>query len=320
MRHFLEQFGPALEWPWTKLTDVPELTPALIDKIAAQSDEQAGGLSVRELERLRDDNLVALLQALRARRYAAGAVLHEHEARLLEAAAPTLPRPTRPDRCALYEGDRRPGVGRLQRPHDRGALPPGLRGRDRRASAASSASTPTTSGAASARTRSRRTSATSARSAGLEPLAVETQILGADEKRLHVFHTMTHRRQRRDRSRPASTCSLHVDTERGTCVPVAGAGRRARRRRRGGTCAASGPRRRPGRADRACRLVGRDTPLQIASRSTPRTTRTAPASRAGPTRSWRNGTASAVAMTTLVSRTAATGAAGARSSAASTRM
>ena len=39
----------------------------LIDKIAAQSDAQAGGLSVRELERLRDDNLVAILQALRAR-------------------------------------------------------------------------------------------------------------------------------------------------------------------------------------------------------------------------------------------------------------
>ncbi len=32
MHHFLEQFGPALEWPWTKLTDVPELTPELIDE------------------------------------------------------------------------------------------------------------------------------------------------------------------------------------------------------------------------------------------------------------------------------------------------
>ena len=26
MRHFMEQFGPALQWPWTKLMDVPELT------------------------------------------------------------------------------------------------------------------------------------------------------------------------------------------------------------------------------------------------------------------------------------------------------
>ena len=43
MRHFMAQFGPALKLPWTKLMDVPELTDALIDKIAAQSDQQAGG-------------------------------------------------------------------------------------------------------------------------------------------------------------------------------------------------------------------------------------------------------------------------------------
>ena len=34
MHHFLEQFGPALQWPWTKLTDVPELDAELIDRIA----------------------------------------------------------------------------------------------------------------------------------------------------------------------------------------------------------------------------------------------------------------------------------------------
>ena len=60
MRHFMAQFGPALEWPWTKLTDVPELTDELLDTIVAQSDEQAGGLSVRELEQLRDDCLVSV--------------------------------------------------------------------------------------------------------------------------------------------------------------------------------------------------------------------------------------------------------------------
>jgi carnitine 3-dehydrogenase len=64
MRHFLAQFGPALSWPWTKLTDVPELDEALVERIASQSDEQAGGLSIRELERIRDDNLVAILSAL----------------------------------------------------------------------------------------------------------------------------------------------------------------------------------------------------------------------------------------------------------------
>src|SRR6185437_15489749 len=79
MRHFVEQFGPTLEWPWTRLTDVPELTDELVDKLVAQSDAQAAGRSVRELEQLRDDCLVSVLQALRANRYAAGAVLERHE-------------------------------------------------------------------------------------------------------------------------------------------------------------------------------------------------------------------------------------------------
>ena len=61
MRHFIAQFGPCLAWPWTKLMDVPEFTPELVDKIAAQSDDQAAGLSIRDLERIRDDNLVAIM-------------------------------------------------------------------------------------------------------------------------------------------------------------------------------------------------------------------------------------------------------------------
>jgi carnitine 3-dehydrogenase / betainyl-CoA thioesterase len=49
IRHFLSQFGPALQWPWTKLTDVPELTGELVERIATQSDEQAGSVSARDL-------------------------------------------------------------------------------------------------------------------------------------------------------------------------------------------------------------------------------------------------------------------------------
>ena len=86
MRHFVEQFGPTLRWPWTRLTDVPELTDELVDKLVAQSDAQAAGRSVRELEQLRDDCLVSVLQALRANRYAAGAVLERHERQLFAAA------------------------------------------------------------------------------------------------------------------------------------------------------------------------------------------------------------------------------------------
>jgi carnitine 3-dehydrogenase len=64
MRHFMAQFGPALKWPWTKLMDVPEFNDDLVDLIATQSDEQAGDLSIRELEKIRDDNLVAIMDAL----------------------------------------------------------------------------------------------------------------------------------------------------------------------------------------------------------------------------------------------------------------
>ena len=80
MRHFMEQFGPCLKWPWTKLTDVPDLDEALVDEIAAQSDTQAAGLSVRELERIRDDNLIGIMEALERTGesgWGAGALLQE---------------------------------------------------------------------------------------------------------------------------------------------------------------------------------------------------------------------------------------------------
>jgi carnitine 3-dehydrogenase len=82
MRHFMAQFGPALKWPWTKLMDVPELTDVFVERIAAQSDAQSGAHSVRELERIRDANLVALMRALKAQGWGAGRLVAEQEARL----------------------------------------------------------------------------------------------------------------------------------------------------------------------------------------------------------------------------------------------
>jgi carnitine 3-dehydrogenase len=87
MRHFMEQFGPALEWPWTKLTDVPELTDGLLDLMAAQSDAQADGASIRDLERLRDACLVSVIHGLAEQDYGAGAVLTEYERRLTDPTA-----------------------------------------------------------------------------------------------------------------------------------------------------------------------------------------------------------------------------------------
>jgi carnitine 3-dehydrogenase len=88
MHHFMRQFGPALAWPWTKLTEVPELTEEFLARLAAQSDEQAGGRTAPELERARDDALVAVLQALRAHETGAGETLAEWERELLGSKAP----------------------------------------------------------------------------------------------------------------------------------------------------------------------------------------------------------------------------------------
>ncbi len=87
MRHFMAQFGPCLTWPWTKLMDVPEFTDELVDLIATQSDEQSGMHSIRELERIRDNNLVGIMQALRSNDWGAGKVLAAYEKAQYDAAA-----------------------------------------------------------------------------------------------------------------------------------------------------------------------------------------------------------------------------------------
>jgi carnitine 3-dehydrogenase len=81
MRHFMAQFGPCLQWPWTRLTDVPEFTDELVDLIAGQSDAQSGHHTIRELERIRDSNLIGFLRALKDRNWGAGKVLRDHDAR-----------------------------------------------------------------------------------------------------------------------------------------------------------------------------------------------------------------------------------------------
>lgn len=87
MRHMLAQFGPALKLPWTKL-EAPELTEQLIDRMVEGTGKQAAGRSITELERLRDDYLIAVLRALRATGVGAGQVMAEHESRLMAALAP----------------------------------------------------------------------------------------------------------------------------------------------------------------------------------------------------------------------------------------
>lgn len=76
MRHFMSQFGPALKLPWTKL-EAPELTDALIDQVVDGTKVQLGKHSIADLERYRDDCLMAVQEAVRATKLKHGISLDE---------------------------------------------------------------------------------------------------------------------------------------------------------------------------------------------------------------------------------------------------
>ncbi len=80
MRHMLEQFGPALKLPWTKL-EAPELTDRLIERMVIGTRQQAAGQSVRDLEQLRDDCLIGIMRTLRQHNYASGQVITQLDAK-----------------------------------------------------------------------------------------------------------------------------------------------------------------------------------------------------------------------------------------------
>ena len=72
MAHMLEQFGPALKLPWTKL-EAPELTEELSRRMIEGTARQAGGRTVKQLERERDDCLIGILELRRNYRAGLGA-------------------------------------------------------------------------------------------------------------------------------------------------------------------------------------------------------------------------------------------------------
>jgi len=59
MKHMLEQFGPALKLPWTKLK-APKLSKKLSSRVIIGTRKQAKGKSVEQLSKIRDEYLVKL--------------------------------------------------------------------------------------------------------------------------------------------------------------------------------------------------------------------------------------------------------------------
>jgi len=102
MRHFMSQFGPCLKLPWTKL-QAPELTEDLLERVVKQSEVQANGASIGELVALRDDCLVSVLHGLKKNNYGAGRVLKAYEDALCDSDASTsfLPEGDESSLCPL---------------------------------------------------------------------------------------------------------------------------------------------------------------------------------------------------------------------------
>lgn len=67
MAHVLDQFGPSLKWPWTRL-EAPELTDDLRQRLIAGCEAEANGRSVAELIRERDDCLIEIIKVLEKKR------------------------------------------------------------------------------------------------------------------------------------------------------------------------------------------------------------------------------------------------------------
>ena len=143
MRHFMAQFGPALQWPWTKLMDVPELTDELLDRLVAQS-RRAGGRPVDPRARGAARRLPGRGDAGPA--HASASAPERTLDRLRTGAVRPRPRASpsmdlsRADR-STRRADRPDRVGRLQRPHQRQPLHAALQRGRSTASCASSAST-----------------------------------------------------------------------------------------------------------------------------------------------------------------------------------
>ena len=59
MKHMLEQFGPALKLPWTKLK-APNLSKKLISRLVEGTKKQSKGKTVEKISNIRDEYLVEL--------------------------------------------------------------------------------------------------------------------------------------------------------------------------------------------------------------------------------------------------------------------
>ncbi|MEM7684266.1 MAG: carnitine 3-dehydrogenase [Pseudomonadota bacterium] len=217
MRGMLAMFGPCLKWPWTKLMDVPELTDDFVEMVGNQCDAQSGNLGPRDLEGIRDDNLIAIMQALKVNDWGAGKTLAAYEKSLFDHGAMNVEQdPGQPIRTVQRDvppdwtdyNNHMNEARYLQAFADATDSFMRLIGAD---------ATYIRGGLSyfTAETHIRHIDEVKA----LEPITIDTQVLHGQGKKMHLFHTMRHADGRILAT--GEHMLLHVNLEtRSTCDPV----------------------------------------------------------------------------------------------------
>jgi len=192
----------------------------LIDRMVEGTQHQAAGRSIRELERLRDDYLVAIQQVLRQYNIGAGATLRSLEERLYHDAATThAARPGEPGRpLRLLDTVVRPewvDYNRHMSDFRYGQLFGDATDALFREIGVDEAYRDTGRMYYSVESHVKHLGEAKAG----EPLYVTTQLLGVDDKRLHVLHRM-HRGRDGVEIATAEQMYLHVDTAAAKAAPA----------------------------------------------------------------------------------------------------
>ncbi|WP_316399355.1 3-hydroxyacyl-CoA dehydrogenase NAD-binding domain-containing protein [Bradyrhizobium sp. 33ap4] len=218
-RRAMERMGPELKKPWTKLTEVPELADAYLDKLGEQLDAQmeAENLSFSELERKRDDCLVAMLRGLSSEEHGAGSTLARWERRLRDRVPQSSSEPG-PLRTPMLEI---PSSWLGYNGHVTGRCDLQLCGYAKE-NVLNHIGIDDEYMATSGRYFSAETHLSHIRElyAG-DRVEVITQVLGADDKRLHIFHAV----MREGDDGPAATGEqvlVHITAGSGRSGPVCG--------------------------------------------------------------------------------------------------
>ncbi len=217
MRHFMEQFGPALKLPWTKL-EGPELTDELMARIIEDCDEGNDGKTIEEWEQLRDNCLIDIMRTLRTYNLASGRTLAEDEARdLSQNSKRWTPGDKIPAPLDFYHDTVKPAwVDYNGHMNESSYLEAAGWAADKMFRFVGIDEDYRAAGKSVYTVESHINYLREI--GGGEPISITTQMLGVDDKRFHFFHTMYHG-QTGDMLATIEQMYLHVDMNESRACP-----------------------------------------------------------------------------------------------------